>query len=663
MLASLVLSFVVSHAQADCPLGAEFVRGIDNLLGACAIAATNDGWLVAVPDTLPSTESSQLRRLASDSVTTVECNALEVRDIAVAADGSVAVADALGVVHVQDAAGVDRVVGKGVLEEPSGVCWMVHHGARALAVSDRRLRAVVIFDDAGTQTHRIGDGVLRDPRGLAAAHDGTLYVADRLADCVWMFAANAIDAADGTGALPIAPRKIGESGANPGQFSAPCDIAIREKEGARCVFVAEELNHRVQILDGSGASLGFFGMHALIPRLGEGRIHYPRSVALNADGTEIAVAEAFEDRVQIFTLSSTPTPPEVTSGSDLISSHFGAEVACDNEMLAVLDVETEAVAVLDARVTPPIHMSIMGGGGASPNRFVEVSAIAIEPAASTGAPTPPRVWIADRGLDRIDVFEVAWDRSQNPIVNMFMPKLVRTIDLVLAAQRFTVPSTRYALRTCDITDIAFAPSDPSRVYLLDSANLALITTDSRLSAGSVELLPTGACSAVELAVASDGRIAISDPSARAVYMRARDGAWSTLTALGEHAFVRPSGVGFATTGALVVSDSARDACVVANPDGSARLVGERGILDEQFWDPQAITTAPHGLLVIDRGNHRYQRFGDGFTWNLTGSLGRYYDRKRRGSPGTTAPNAPVTAPANAPVNAPAKAPAAKGDAS
>jgi hypothetical protein len=46
-------------------------------------------------------------------------------------------------------------------------------------------------------------------------------------------------------------------------------------------------------------------------------------------------------------------------------------------------------------------------------------------------------------------------------------------------------------------------------------------------------------------------------------------------------------------------------------------------------------------LVIDRGNHRYQRFGEGFSWNLTGSLGRYYDRKRKGSPGTPPLIAPI----------------------
>ncbi len=645
LLSSLVFAHVFAHVSAhvsphvfaplhgardDCPQGAEFLRGVDQLRGACAIAAIDAEWIVCAPETIPSTSVSQLIRVRADgSTNAVACNALSAVDVALASDGAIAVADAAGVVRVLDASCVERVIGDGALEEPGGVCWTSCGGVRALAVSDRRLRAVLVFGVDGVQLQRIGDGVLRDPRGIAAAADGTLYVADRLADCLWKFAA------DTAGMLAVKPTKIGEIGANPGQFSAPCDVVIRESvDGTRCLFVAEELNHRVQILDRNGAFIGFFGMHSLIPRLGEGRIHYPRSVALSADGNEIAVAEAFEDRVQIFRLMPTPTPPDVTSGSDLISSHFGSEIACDNDLLALLDVETEAVAVLDARVTPPIHMSIMGGGGSSPNRFIEVSAIAVEPA-KAGAPLmPPRVWVADRGSDRIDVFEITWDRSKEPYVDMFMPKLVRSMDLAKAAQRFHCPSARHAMRMCDITDILFAPSDANRVMLLDAANLAVVFTDARLSQGAVELLPAGACTPMEIAIDADGQLAIADPVARAVYLRSATGVWRTLTSLGEIAFVRPSGVAFTAANELVVSDSALDACLVAHADGSARRVGERGILDEQFWDPQAMTMAPNGMLVIDRGNHRYQRFGEGFSWNLTGSLGRYYDRKRKGSPGT-----------------------------
>jgi hypothetical protein len=93
---------------------------------------------------------------------------------------------------------------------------------------------------------------------------------------------------------------------------------------------------------------------------------------------------------------------------------------------------------------------------------------------------------------------------------------------------------------------------------------------------------------------------------------------------------------------MAVSDAARDGVILGKAEGSARFVGEKGGLDEQFWDPQAIARSPRGYIVVDRGNHRFQRFGDDFDWNLTGSMGRYYDRKRRGSPGAPAiPSGPA----------------------
>jgi hypothetical protein len=109
--------------------------------------------------------------------------------------------------------------------------------------------------------------------------------------------------------------------------------------------------------------------------------------------------------------------------------------------------------------------------------------------------------------------------------------------------------------------------------------------------------------------------------------------WSELDRLGDTLFRRPSGVAFDAAGRLVVADGAADTCIAADADGRYRSVGERGVLDEQFFDPQSICASPLGLIVVDRGNHRFQRFGEHFAWNLTGSMGRYYDRKRRGSPG------------------------------
>jgi len=653
-----------------CPQAAEYIATAEELRGVVAVAAApgGGGFLLCTPEAMDPSARVVAANLVlaaidvesgEDRTASVVQRVSEVAQrgdlgapcaIDVRADGAIAVADASGLIRLFESAG-SRSIGEGILGEPSGVAFH----AKGIAVSDRRAAEVVLLDDSGKVVTRLGQGQIGDPRGVAVLDDGSVLVADRLRDCVWRFAA----AADG---MPSASGEaIGEFGSSPGQFNAPGDVAILGKGAECCILVADELNHRVQILDANGRFVGFFGMHALVPRMGAGHIHYPRSIAISSDGSTLVVAEAFEDRAQFFRLTAEPQPPGIPPSVELISSHFGPEIACAGDLLAVVDIESEAVGILDARTTPPIHMTLMGGGGASPQRFREVSALAIEP-------DRRRVWIADRGRGAIDVYDLVWDPTKEPVVDLFMPRLARSMRLDAFAERLrasaaTKQSSSAPLRTPDPADIAFAGPDSSRVLILDRANMAVLSTDLRLGAGEVVPLPKEARVPEEFAVGADGRWAIADPVAQAVFLRAADGTWSTLRALGEFALIRPSGVEFLVDGSLVVSDAARDAVLVGGPSGGARIVGGKGVLDEQFWDPQAITPSPRGHLVIDRGNHRFQRFGDGFTWNLTGSMGRYFDRKRRGSPGGPPPLAPANPVGSSNTSEAGRVPAANGGAS
>ena len=635
------LSLVSSAASADpavgpddaCPKGGDYRATLPDLAGVCAVAFDGADLIVCVPDALGL--GAQVRRIShldepTPTVTDFWINIDYAIDVAVSASGTIAVADAAGAVWVGGEVEVPsdgsarrseewKLLLRDTAMRPSGVAWI---GDR-VAVSDSRSGEVVLVAPHGLIEARLGRGVLGEPRGLAAASDGTIFVADRLHDCLWRFD-RATD-----GSYQTAPKRLAEPGFNPGQVSTPDDVYVLEKDGVRCLLVADALNHRVHVLSDQGEFVGFFGMHALVPRMGEGRIHYPRSLAVAADGLTLAVAEAFEDRVQIFGLKPEEDPVDPSANrAEFISSHFGSDAACAADLLVVHDLETESIAICDARTTPPIHMSIIGGGGALPQRFGEVTAVGVEP--SSG-----RVWVADRVHARIDVFDVEWDRSKEPIVDLFMPRLARSVDL----ERLVRGTDR---RAPDITDIELsAEVQGIEALLLDRANLGIHRADGRLEllAGASWIpLPAEARSPEELAVAPDGRLAVADPVARRVFVRDPSGAWTALSKLGWD-FVRPSGVAFDERGQLVVSDAALDAVLVSDPQG-ARRVGGRGILDEQFYDPQSILSSPKGLIVIDRGNHRFQRFGEGFNWNLTGSLGRYYDKKRRGSPGAAPASTP-----------------------
>lgn len=630
LAAPFVAGALAFAGGAECPKGGDYRTTLPDLAGACAVAFAGADLIVCVPDAVEGAQLLRISRLAEPApvVTAYRVNLGSAIDVAVAASGAIAVADAAGVIWIggdvdAPADGLraeewKMLVGDDAMR-PSGVAWI---GER-IAVSDARRGEIVLFSPGGLVEARLGRGVLGEPRGLAAAADGTIFVADRLHDCLWRFDR----AADGSYATP--PRRLAEPGFNPGQLSAPDDVFVLEKDGTRCLLVADELNHRVHVLSNDGEFVGFFGMHALIPRMGEGRIHYPRSVAVAADGVTLAVAEAFEDRVQLFGLKPEADPVDASANrAEFISSHFGSDAACAADLLAVHDVETEAIALCDARTTPPIHMSIIGGGGALPQRFGQVTAVAVEAASG-------RVWVADRAHARIDVFDVAWDRSKEPIVDLFLPKLARSMDV----ERLLRGSDRLTPVIADIALITGASG--VEALLLDRANMCIHHADARLTPKAVDgaiPLPPEARWPEELAIAPDGRMAVADPVVRRVFLREPSGEWTALAKIGWD-FVRPSGVAFDERGRLVVSDAALDAVLVSDPNG-ARRVGERGILDEQFFDPQSILPSPKGLIVIDRGNHRFQRFGDGFAWNLTGSLGRYYDQKRKGSPGAAPASTP-----------------------
>ncbi len=652
-----------------CPRGALYLATIADLRGASGVAFRGNELLVATPEILPTggdaTENrrSQLVAVAWTPVKMlagrlpgpegiVEGDVTENRslavqpqtieascavDVAISNDGDVVVVDLAGAVI---RGGVR--VGEGVLEAPIAVTC---DSTRTL-VADTRLRAVVVFDGDGREVDRLGVGTLIEPAGLAVGGTGDLFVADRLANCLWRFRRTGDE-------FNKSPERIGTRGSGPGQFSAPRDVAvIPAGGGAGCLLIADELNHRLQVLDADGKPQGFFGMHALVPRQGDGRIHYPRAVAVAPDGITIAVAEAFEDRVQLLRLKAEEDPVDPTAGSlEYISSHFGAESGAGADLLAVVDVETQSIALLDARSTPPLHISIIGGSGALPGRFGEISALAVDP-------SDARLYVSDRVWQRIDVFAVDWEKAGPQKLDLFIPRLARSLALSrLAKMRMDLPQ-QSGFRVPDVSDmiVGLPAGGAERLLLLDRANLGVIETDVRLSSCSFTPLPTEARTPEELARRIDGTLFIADPVARAVFelppgKPSDRSAWIVHRMLGEVELLRPVGVACLEE-ALVVTDAARDGCVVW--DGRlARIVGERGGLDEQFFDPSSIVGTDLGWIVIDRGNHRFQRFrakdGDPFAWNMTGGLGRFFDRKRRGSPGFVSPSTiPLSAPTVAP---------------
>jgi DNA-binding beta-propeller fold protein YncE len=95
----------------------------------------------------------------------------------------------------------------------------------------------------------------------------------------------------------------GSYGSGPGQFNTPYGVAI---DASGNVYVAETINHRVQVFSGSGVYLTQFGSLGS----GSGQFSQPTDVAVDVNGN-IYVADHNNHRIQVF--GSLPVPAQSTT--------------------------------------------------------------------------------------------------------------------------------------------------------------------------------------------------------------------------------------------------------------------------------------------------------------------------------------------------------------
>ncbi|HEX2986607.1 MAG TPA: flippase activity-associated protein Agl23 [Chloroflexota bacterium] len=133
-----------------------------------------------------------------------------------------------------------------------------------------------------------GTNLLAEPRGIALATDGTLYVVDSFASKVTAFRP------DGTIAY-----QWGKKGSGDGEFSEPWGIAVAPDGD---VYVADTWNHRVQHFDRTGKFISKWG--GFVDAKGQlgvqpGSFWGPRDLVVTSAGNVI-VSDAGNKRVQVF---------------------------------------------------------------------------------------------------------------------------------------------------------------------------------------------------------------------------------------------------------------------------------------------------------------------------------------------------------------------------
>jgi DNA-binding beta-propeller fold protein YncE len=521
-----------------------------------------------------------------------EGEALTPGGVAVGTDGSVFVSDAVGGrVGVFDGEGAfRRWIGAGLLGEPRGLDVA---GGR-LWVADAGRHRVVVFDVDGTPRGGFGGpgtaaGRFLRPVDVAAAGEGRVWVADFDNDRVQLLEA------DGS---PL--RAVGDFGPFPGLFAGPSALEFR----AGRLFVADHANHRVQVFDGEGAALFEFGVHALRPREGEGRLHYPVGLAVDPSGRRAVVVESLDDRCQLFGAEANEAAGEELAPSPVSptpTAHLGQNVSQAGRLLAIDSPEEHCVLLYDVDWREPRMISRVGGRGVKTGLFLRPAGVFLDGERS-------RLFVSDPTLRRLSIFqlrfepgaEVGWD----PLIPRFQKSLdfARLFDQLPAGTLDAPPEPGALTRAAD-----------GRLFVCDRRNDRVLILGADLSyAGSVGgrgrepgrlRNPTG------VALDATGEtLFVADAGNRRVQVFDLEQS-APPRVINLPAGVMPHGVAVVPDGDLFVTDVA-GARILRFDAESGELrgaFGTDGLARVCFHKPRGVTVNRHGYLVVmDHGNHRGQ---------------------------------------------------------
>ena len=428
------------------------------------------------------------------------------------------------------------------------------------------------------------------------------------------------------------------------------------------VLVADTENHRVQAFDpAKELPLAYrFGIHAILPGEGEGKLHYPRDLAARPDGDLIAVPEPLDDRVQLFARAPGAEPEEDTLRASIggPSAHFGPQVSASGQFLVTCSPESHKVHLHDVRLETPVKIADLFGYGTRLGMLRGPAGLWLDDEGRTLFATD----VGNRRLTRVRL-EVKPDEplAQIPDIAVYEDALdlsridfgaLPGVDLAPGTAAPIIPGAVCQLTTPTGTVIVVADRGNGALIAIadDLQPIGVLTRDGVWRFGEVTgLAPLpatdGATRGVAAAVnGAENPVAIAflpgaEPSAdEPAWLLPRDEA-TDVDRLSER---RIGGIVFSGDSLLVTLPGAcrvgrlrvRPANEAAGEEGPRELVrtqgfGAEGLGRSEFLDPRGLAVLGDGrLVVIDHGNHRGQIFGPKGNF-LMGFGSRFYTAQLR----------------------------------
>jgi DNA-binding beta-propeller fold protein YncE len=443
-----------------------------------------------------------------------------------------------------------------------------------------------------------GQGPDKPPGGAIAVHGGDVYVSDTNNNRLQRFAL------DGSGARVIA----GGFGTVPGRFYAPRGLAVTN----RAIYVADDGNHRVDVLDLQGRfrrSVGRFGY-------GPGEFSDAYSVAL--DGGDLYVADDNGARVEKFTATALRYVGSLgTSGRGAIS--IVRSVAADGSgRIVVADTGHYRIVVFSPQGKV---LAIFGISGNAPGQFTTPVGVAATPAGG--------MYVLETYGSRSPIYGFSpsfsylstWRRGGGAILghHWFSPTSASiapdgsmwVTDRLNGLVRHLSPGGTFlgavgaAAGLALPNGVALGPG--GQLYVADSGNdrIVVFAPGGRVLHrwGSGRLLAPAA-----VAVTRSGIGYVADTGHDRVVEIGRQG--TVVRTFGAGMLMGPSGIAVDAAGAVFVSDTGHSRVLKFSPVG--RLLaswGREGPGPGELSLPAGIATDCRGdVLVADRQNNRVQVF-------------------------------------------------------
>ena len=274
-------------------------------------------------------------------------------------------------------------------------------------VSDTGNNRVKVFSHKGVLHSVIGRygtdvGQLNAPIGIATDGNGHFFVSDSQNSRIQKFSS------DGRHIT-----QWGTYGSFAGQLATPMGLSYSQGK----VFVADLVNHRIQIFSEAGEFSSQFGRHPPERHEGNGRMHYPVSVAVSPKGKVSAVCEPFENRCQVFSgeriAAATFLDDAAWWAKGPTRFHYGSGAAISGSFLAITEPETHALLLMDITGDIPLLITAVGGYGSEIGQFKTPSGVAVDEERGV-------VFVSDTYNHRVQVFEFV--RNEEHRVTGLIPK-------------------------------------------------------------------------------------------------------------------------------------------------------------------------------------------------------------------------------------------------